>query len=170
MDRYVGRHLESGIAAHQRLGDTGSTSDKKYRTIMNHALEKFREEQSGSNDPRSMNAEFKRFAISQMKTFMLADHDTTSSTLCFIFYLLSRNPSALQRVRAKHDEVFGTNFTQAFVKLTKNPLSLNKLPFTLAIIKESLRLFPPSSTTRDGERGFSLNQNDSQYPTEGITV
>jgi hypothetical protein len=119
MNRYVDRHLKSGIAAHQRLGDTEGTSDKKYRTIMNLALEKFREEQSRSNDSRSMNAEFKRFAISQMKTFMLVDHDTTSSTLCFIFCLLSRNSTTLQRVRAEHDEVFDINFTQAFVKITK---------------------------------------------------
>ena len=104
-----------------------------------------------------------------MKVFILAEHDTTIATLCYIFYSLSCNPLVLQRMRAEHDEVFGSDLAQTNAQLMANPHSLNQLPFTLAIIKETLRFFPPTSSTRDGESGFSLSQNGYQYLTEGFT-
>ena len=89
-----------------------------------------------------------------MKEFILAGHDTTSSTLCHILYTLSHNLSAFQRVRAEHDAVFGTDTKQTKASIIAHPHALHQLPFTLAVIKETLRLFPMASTTRDGELGF----------------
>ena len=146
MNRYMGRQLENRFAAHQNLGDTVVARDGGLRTVVDLALDKYLEEQPESKAIRSMDAEFKRFAISQMKVFILAGHDTTSATLCYIFYSLSRNPLALQRVRAEHDEVFGSDLTQTNATITANPHSLNQLPFTLAVIKETLRLFPAVSS------------------------
>jgi cytochrome P450 len=170
MDRYISRHLDSGFAAHQRLRDAVDSKDDEYRTVMDLALDKFLDEQSGPNDHRSMNTEFKRFAINQMKIFILAGHDTTSATLCYVFYLLSRHPSTLQRVRAEHDEVFGSDLSKAAAHIEENPQALNRLPFTLAVIKETLRLFPVASGTREGEPGFFLHHDGHQYPTEGVTL
>lgn len=48
--------------------------------------------------------------------------------------------------------------------------ALNQLPFTLAVIREALRLFPTAPSTREGEPGFSLIEDGCQYPTEGFTV
>lgn len=112
-----------------------------------------------------MDADFKRFAMSQMKVCILARHDTTSSMLCYIYHTLSLNPLALQRVRAEHDDTFGSNLTQSKAAITANSHALNRLPFTLAVIKETLRLFPPASATREGEPGFCLTQDGHQYPT-----
>jgi len=170
MDRYVGRQLEIRFAAHQDRLDPVGSKDGGYQTVVDLALDKYLEEQSVSHAARSMDAESKKFAISQMKVFILAGHDTTSSTLCYIFHSLSRNALALQRVRAEHDQSFGSDLTQTSAKITANPQSLNRLPFTLAVIKETLRLFPVASSTRDGEPGFHLAQNGHQYPTEGFTV
>lgn len=170
MNRYVNRHLENGFAAHQSLGDTKGSRNREYRTVMNLALDKYHEEYPESKDIRNMSPEFKRYAISQMKVFILAGHDTTSSTLCYIFHLLSRNPLALQRVRAEHDEVFGFDLSKASVTIKEDPHSLNRLPYSLAVIKETLRLFPVASLTREGEPGFALVENGHQYPTEGFTV
>lgn len=170
MNRYMSRQLENRFAAHQDLDDTVGARDGGFRTVVDLALDKYLEEQPGSKAIRSMDVEFKRFAISQMKVFILAGHDTTSATLCYIFYSLSRNPLALQRVRAEHDEVFGSDLTQINATITANPHYLNQLPFTLAVIKETLRLFPAASSTREGELGFSLTQDGHQYPIEGFTV
>ncbi len=167
MNRYVSRHLDSRFADHHGLARTRSD---EYKTVMDLALDRFLDERPRSHDPRSMDPEFKRFAISQMKVFILAGHDTTSSTLCHIFYLLSCNPSALERVRAEHNDVFGTDLTTASAKIRDSPHALNRLSYTLAVIKESLRLFPVASSTRDGESGFFLSHDGHQYPTEGCTV
>jgi len=56
-------------------------------------------------------------------------------------------------VRQEHDEVFGTDLALAPALIKSNPHSLNKLPYTLAVIKEVLRLFPPASSVRVGEEG-----------------
>lgn len=170
MNRYISKHLESYFAKQNRLGDAIETKDNEYETVMKLALEKFLDEQPESYNPRSMDPEFQRFAISQMKVFILAGHDTTSATLCYIFCLLSRNPSALDRVRAEHNEVFGADFTTASAKIRENPHSLYRLPFTLAVIKETLRLFPVATGAREGEAGFFLSHDEYQYPTEGFTL
>ncbi len=170
MDHYVGRQLEIRFAAHQDCLDPVGSKNAGYQTVVDLALDRYLEEQSVSHGARSMDAEFKKFAISQMKVFILAGHDTTSSTLCYIFHSLSRNPLALQRVRAEHDQAFGSDLTQTSAKITAKPQSLNRLPFTLAVIKETLRLFPVASSTRDGEPGFQLTQDGHRYPTEGFTV
>ena len=169
MDRYLSRQLRERFAAH-RINDPVAAEDCEFQTVMDLALAKYLDEQQVSPAIRSMDAEFETLAISQMKVFILAGHDTTSSTLCYIFHLLSSNPLALQRVRAEHDEAFGSDITQAKAKITANPHSLNQLPFTLAVIKETLRLFPVASSTRDGEPGFSLTEEGHQYPTEGFTI
>ena len=170
MDQYMSRQLKIRFAAHQDLDNLEEAEDGGFQTVVDLALDKYLDEQKGSHAVRSMDTEFERLAISQMKVFILAGHDTTSSTLCYIFYLLSCNPSALQRVRAEHDGAFGSDLAQTEAKITENPHCLNQLPFTLAIIKEALRLFPVASSTRDGEPGFSLTQNGHQYPTEGFTI
>ena len=170
MDQYLSRQLENRFAAHQNLNTAAPDSQDGFKTIMDLALDKYLEEEQTKPGIRIMDAGFKEFAISQMKVFILAGHDTTSSTLCYIFYLLSRNPAALQRVRAEHDKIFGADLTQTNAKITANPRALNQLPFTLAVIKETLRLFPAASTVRDGEPGFSITHNGHSYPTEGFTV
>lgn len=160
MDRYMSRQLRNRFAAHRDLDNLVGAEEGGFQTVVDLALDKY----------LRMDAEFERLAISLMKVFILAGHDTTSSTLCYIFYLLSCNPLALQRVRAEHDEAFGSDLKQTNAKISTNPHSLNQLPYTLAVIKEALRLFPVASSTRDGEPGFSLTQDGKQYPTEGLTV
>ena len=170
MNRYMGRQLERCFTVHRDRIDTVGDRNDGYRTVVDLALARYLEEQPGSKAAPSMNADFKGFAISQMKVFMLAGHDTTSSTLCYIYHTLSRSPLALQRVRVEHDDIFGSDLTQTKVAMTANPYAFNQLPFTLAVIKETLRLFPPASASREGEPGFLLTSDGLQYPTEGSTV
>ena len=170
MDRYISRQLKTRFATYQDLDNPVGAEDGGFQTVVDLALDEYLDEQQASHAVRSMDAEFERLAISQMKVFILAGHDTTSSTLCYIFYLLSCNPLALQRVRAEHDESFGSDLKQTNAKIAADPHSLNQLPFTLAVIKEALRLFPVASSTRDGEPGFSLTHDGHQYPTEDFTI
>lgn len=101
--------------------------------------------------------------------FLYAGHDTTSSTLLYCYHLLSTHPQALGKVRAEHDEVFGTDFSYEHLQqmIAEDPALLNRIPYTLAVIKEVLRVFPPAGSLRAGRPGLVLtDDNGRQYPTE----
>jgi cytochrome P450 len=67
-------------------------------------------------------------------TLFLAGHETTSNALSWTFYLLARHPEARARMEAEIDA------------LAKAPTyeDLKKLPYTLAVFKEAMRLYPPA--------------------------
>ena len=161
MDRFLERELDVRFASYKKAG--------KPATVMDLALEKY-EAENAESVSHTMDPTFRKFAISQIKVFILAGHDTTSATLCYVFYLLAKHPKYLTRIRAEHEKVFGPETAHISAAITANPYHLNSLPFTIAVIKETLRLFPPASTTRNGIPGFSLAAEDGlQYPTEGFT-
>jgi cytochrome P450 len=107
--------------------------------------------------------------ISNLKSFMFAGHDTMASTICFIVKCLEENQECLTKLRDEHDSVFGTRVDLASSLLLESPHLLNSLPYTLAVIKETLRLYPLASTMREGRRGFYLTVPGSpiRYPTYG---
>lgn len=123
--------------------------------------------------PSKLDPAFKKWATTQIRLFLFAGHDSTSSTICYIFYLLESDPEALAKVRAEHDAVFGGPSSLATVpdQIRQNPSSLNQLPYTTAVIKETLRLFPPASAFRDGRPGlFLTDAKGRKYPTEGTNL
>ena len=75
--------------------------------------------------------------------FLFAGHDTTAITIAFAFYMLSRHPEKAAILRAEHDRVLGSDPTEAADKFTNDPLLVNQLPYTIAIFKETLRLWSP---------------------------
>ncbi|KAL2070212.1 hypothetical protein VTL71DRAFT_13238 [Oculimacula yallundae] len=113
--------------------------------------------------------QFLQVATDQMKTFLFAGHDTSSSALCYIYHELHNHPEALARVRQEHDSVFGPS-SNAAEAIKKAPALLNEIPFTLAVIKEVLRLYPPAMSARQGRKGAFLTTNGTSYSTENTMV
>ena len=75
-------------------------------------------------------------------TFIAAGHETTSNTLTWALYLLSRDESVRERVEAEVDRVVPDGIVR--------PAHLDDLVLTRAVIDEALRLYPPAATlTRD---------------------
>lgn len=55
--------------------------------------------------------------------------------------------------------------------MKSNPSLLNKIPYTVAVIKEVLRMYPAVSGTRAGEPNFSVTDDANRsFPTEGFLV
>ena len=53
---------------------------------------------------------------------------------------------------AELDAVFGADDSQSTARIIReNPYILNALPYCLAVLKETLRVFPTAGTTRGGE-------------------
>ena len=92
----------------------------------------------------------------QVKSFLFAGHDTTSILLQRLFYALSISPRALATLRAEHDAIFGPGTDPAHVAAVFRDRAedvLNRMAYTSAVIKETLRLWPPASTARRASPG-----------------
>lgn len=168
MDRFVGKALDERFSSRPDKEAANSRVTKCNRPVIDLALDAYHEEDGAKHTTTGIDATFKRFAMDQIKTFMFAGHDTTSSTIRYVAYALSEHPEALRKVRQEYDEVFGTNVEQTPHLIKTDPYLINKLPYTVAIIKEILRLYPPASSVRRGLPGFSLHHDGKQYPTEGM--
>jgi cytochrome P450 len=69
-------------------------------------------------------------------TMFFAGHETTARTMSNAWYALSRNPEVLVNLQLELDSVL-----QGRIPTVED---LRKLPYTLKIIKEVLRLYPPA--------------------------
>lgn len=83
-------------------------------------------------DGRSMNDEQVR---DEAVTLFAAGHETTSNALTWTWYLLAEHPHVEEKLHEELDRVLnGRSPTLA---------DLDNLPYTEAVIKESMRLYPP---------------------------
>jgi cytochrome P450 len=65
--------------------------------------------------------------------------------------------------------VFGINTTRAAEMFKEQPSLLNKCPFTLAVIKETFRLYPPAAIMRAGQPGITVTDpHGNRYPMDHV--
>jgi cytochrome P450 len=84
-----------------------------------------------SGRPALGDAEIRDEAI----TLMLAGHETTAQALTWTWYLLHRNPAAREALQAELAAQLGER--------PPAPDDFARLPYTQAVFRESLRLYPP---------------------------
>ncbi|KAF2649458.1 cytochrome P450 [Lophiostoma macrostomum CBS 122681] len=105
-----------------------------------------------------------------VRLFLFVGNDSTSSTLVFTYHMLSKHPKVLQRLRAEHNEVF-QDASRVPEQLKENPELLNKCTYTQAVLKETLRLYPPAATMRVGTPDTSvMTARGVRIPTNDMTV
>ncbi|KAI3328084.1 cytochrome P450 [Xylariaceae sp. AK1471] len=172
MNTYLDEEIDKRFEelAYSRQGHPNG-SKVPSKSIISLAMDKYLED-VGSDGELSKKV-FKELAKPQLRMFLYAGHDTTSSTLLYCFLLLSQHPEVLYKLRVEHDNVFGTNLSiDNYSQVIKNdPTLLNQIPYTLAVIKEVLRIFPPAGSLREGRRDFVLTDEEGQqYPTEDCHI
>jgi len=88
-------------------------------------------------------------------TIFLAGHETTSNALSWTWYLLMQHPAIEDRLHAEVDSVLGGRLPEL--------ADLPRLPYSLRVLKESMRLYPPA---------WMLNTRESCQPAElsGYTI
>lgn len=169
MTRYITPDVDARFEKHRKASVSGSNSSiVGGRSVIDLALTAYLKDNPDISTSRGIDPIFKEIAINQMKLFLFSGHDTTSSTVCYILYLLSVYPEILSRIRIEHDKVLGPDPAEAATRISKDPYLLNKLPYTTATLKESMRLFPAASTTRSGEPSFAITdpRNGLHYPAD----
>lgn len=73
----------------------------------------------------------------ELMTIFLAGHETTANALAWTFYLLAQHPHVWVRLHEEVDRVLPGGRAPTLADLPK-------LPYTLHVFKESMRLFPPA--------------------------
>lgn len=187
LDRYVGRVIDERAA-------NPPGADEKGVNLPFHAIDDaiaWNREQNGSTDPRApLDKETRDMLITSIKTLIFAGHDTSASTLCvslcipfntatadtnrlqYIYAALINHPEALHKLRMEHDHVFGKEPAAAAQLLREDPSLLNSIPYTLAVVKEVLRLWPPTGLSpREGNPNQTIATPDGNfYPTYPFVV
>lgn len=72
----------------------------------------------------------------EVATLFAAGHETTSNALSWTWYLLAQNPEVEEKLREELDNVLAGR--------QPSLADLPNLPYSLQIIKESMRLYPPA--------------------------
>jgi len=119
--RRLDRVIYAEIARRRRAGEAGED-------ILSLLLEARDEDGSGLSDHELRD---------QVMTLLFAGHDTTTSTLSFLLYELSRHPDALARVREEQDRVLGDRTPTAGELMAE-------LPELDLALDETLRMYPPA--------------------------
>lgn len=165
MDAYIGKLLD------ERYEDFKTVPEaSRSKAVIDLVLQAYLPKDTKAV-PEKLDPDFRTFAIRQIRLFVFVGHDSTSSTICYCFHLLSKNPAALARIRAEHDLVFGTDVSAVSSLLISQPHLINALPYTTAVIKETLRLFPPASASRQGKKSVNLTDEQGNIcPTDGAMV
>jgi cytochrome P450 len=89
-----------------------------------------------ARDPETGQAFSREQLRDQVATMIVAGHETTALTLFWSMYLLASAPSAQDRIA---EEVRGLDFDSGDVSAT-----FGNLPYTRAVVNETLRLYPPA--------------------------
>ncbi|KAK7957642.1 AflN/verA/monooxygenase [Apiospora saccharicola] len=150
IDRYlcgeVDKRFEE-LAESRRDNNTRDSKKKaQVRSIISLVMDQYLAETS---ETEQLSKEtFKNLVLPQLRMFLYAGHDTTSSTLLYCFHLLYSHPDVLSKVRAEHDDVLGHDFSTAH-------------------LRQCCGCSPPAGSLRAGRPGLVLTDGiGRQYPTE----
>ncbi|KAI1654323.1 cytochrome P450 [Daldinia decipiens] len=170
--RILNQHIRTQITKRVNAFRNAKTRHEQsaFNSILDQALETYYS-QPGRELSEPLDKQFLDSLCAQLRMFFFAGYDSTASTMVTNCYLIWKHPEVLAKLRAEHDEVFGRNIAACPDMITENPSILNSLPYTLAVIKEALRLFPPANGIRTGCKDLVLKGRDgTEYPTEGCAV
>jgi cytochrome P450 len=136
------------------------SSAREVRTIVERLLAQCRSSRSSggdlvarmvaARDPATGGQMSGTMLVDNLTTFLFAGHETTAKALTWTLYLLARAPHWQERLR---DEVRNAIRTSQRV----GPGTIERLPLTLRVLKESLRLYPPAPViTRLADEDMNL--------------
>ena len=155
----------------RRLDVQGSISTAHsggLKTIVDMAIEAYGAEVKEGGKEAKFDDAFLDTVMAQLKVFMFAGHNTTATTICWMLHCLADNPDAMVRLRKEHDEILGSK-EGLMQRIRQAPQILNALPWTTAVIKETLRMYPVVGSIRDGRPDvfFSVPDSPIPWPTVG---
>lgn len=145
---------------------------KRSRSVISLTIESYLANQpSQANKIPTLSEDFAAYATYQLRLFLFAGHDTTTSVLVYAYHMLHKHPEILARVQEEQFSVFGPDISSVAAQLRDNPSLINQTPYTLAVIKETMRLSAPAGAYREGNAQAELTDHEGvRFPTEGCII
>ena len=173
MNNYIRNELNKRFAElkQEKLGNEKLEKSKRAKSVIALALESYVDENKDKDlmQMSELEEHFAQYATYQIRLFLFAGNDTTSSSIVYVYHLLSKHPDTLAKLRQEHEEVFGNDPSHAAFLLKEKPAVLNQCKYTLAVIKETLRLYSPAATMRAGRPGISVtDRHGNTYPMDHV--
>jgi cytochrome P450 len=170
MNVYVRRALEERWDEVRR--EAATEQGKRSGSVISLALHNYlQHNQTADVTGTGLDNDFADFATRQVRLFLFAGHDTTTSVLVYTYHTLSKYPDVLQRIKEEHTMILGSVPADAGARIKETPFIVNDLPYTMAVLKETMRLYPPAGALRDGIPGeYLVDKNGTRYPTEGCQI
>lgn len=145
----------SSSAAAAAAGSNGSstsisTTSSNSRSVLALSLQ----------DTAELTPELLQQTSDNLRVFLFAGHDTTSILMQWALYELTRSPAARGALTAELDALFGAEGdAEARLRAPGGAELLAHMPYTTAVIRETLRLHPPAASVRMTApgTGFRLN-------------
>jgi cytochrome P450 len=165
-------HIRSRIAPEAKA----ARGDAQSKTVVDLALKHYKEEQTATGRQgatRQPDTHFVDVVVAQLKSFVFAGYETTAATICWALHEAYRHKAVLARLRAEHDAVLGpTAAAASLARVRADPRLVHALPYTAAVVKETMRLYPVGATIRTGGGGFRLAVDGAPagWPTAGFSL
>ncbi|KAL9480173.1 hypothetical protein ACSS6W_004959 [Trichoderma asperelloides] len=120
---------------------------------------------------RSLGQDLMQLMLDNAKGLLLAGFGTTADTSTYILMLLSAFPEALQKLREEHDRVFDKDHDKTVQMLQEQPGLIRSLPYTTAVINETLRMFNAGLSIRVGPSTMpTMEYKGRSYPLKDQVV
>jgi len=172
--KYIRKELELRFSElKERSSTTVQSPVKLNSSITTLALDAYFRENKTKNvsTMEQLDDSFADILCNQIRLFLFAGNDTTSSTMSFTQHLLHKHPEVLSKLRLEHDNFFGSTVSDAASLLKNQPTLINQCKYTLAVVKEAMRIYPPSTNMRQGVPGISISTLDGrELSTDGLLV
>ncbi|KAK6224255.1 AflN/verA/monooxygenase [Colletotrichum tabaci] len=170
VDQYIFAEIDR-ILSERFRDEPGPNDATRSKSIASLFIDEYLKEVGGKESDNDTKQAIKNTITPQVRLFLFAGHDTTSSTLLYCYKLLSDNPDVLSRVVTEITDTFGPDPSQVQNMIHDDPQLLNRTPYTVAFIKEVLRIYPPAGALRQGRSDVQVVDEDGRvYPTEGCNV
>ncbi|KAH9895502.1 cytochrome P450 [Xylariomycetidae sp. FL2044] len=129
-------------------------------------------EKGSLSTPAPLSRSFIQELFPHLMIFFFGGDDAIALTIPWMFHHLQSRPDCMARLRAEHDEVFGPDPDAAARRILDDPSLLSALPYTVGVIKETLRLTPATVTIREGQPDleFEVPGSAVRWPTAGFDV
>lgn len=108
MDKYILPEVNARIT-NWKGQDSSDRDIKGANSVIDLALKAYLKNDKVDESVYGSDKAFIDTSVNQIKLFLFSGHDTTSSTICYIFHVLSTYPDVFSHLRTKHDQVFGSD-------------------------------------------------------------
>ncbi|KAK6198956.1 hypothetical protein LQW54_010230 [Pestalotiopsis sp. IQ-011] len=153
----------------QQVGAEQSTTQK---TVLQLAMKEYiNETRDAKGSSSGASSQFVEDVFGIVRLFLFAGHDTTACIITWAFHYLPKRPDVLDRLRAEHDLVFGSDLGSVAEKVRQSPQLINSLPYTTAVAKEVMRMAPLAATVRQAPPNcFFTARDGTKLPTDGFAL